>query len=327
MKDIGIDLGTKNVLIYIKGKGIVLNEPSVIAIDTNTKKVLAVGNEASEMVGRTPGKVKAIMPMKDGVIDDFEMTEIMLNMFIKKAVGKNMLSKKRIVICCPTNITGIEKNAIKEMAERTGAKKVYVEEEVKVAAYGAGIDITKPSGSMVIDIGGGTTDIAILCLGGISNSSSIKVAGNKFDEDIINYIKDKHKLLIGEKTAEEVKIKIGTVSKPRKKSEMEIKGRDLTSGLPKTITITSSEIEEALRENVKKIIKEAKKVLETTLPELSADIVEKGIILTGGGSLIEGFPEILKENLQVPVFLSDSPLENVVNGTGVLLDNSKLLDM
>ena len=327
MKDIGIDLGTKNVLVYVKGKGIVLNEPSVIAIDTNTKKVLAVGNEASEMVGRTPGKVKAIMPMKDGVIDDFEMTEIMLNKFIKKAIGKSMLSKKRIVICCPTNITGIEKNAIKEMAERTGAKKVYVEEEVKVAAYGAGIDITKPSGSMVIDIGGGTTDIAILCLGGISNSSSIRIAGNKFDEDIINYVKDKHKLLIGEKTAEELKIKIGTVSKPRKKSEMEVRGRDLTSGLPKTITITSSEIEEALKENVKKIIKEAKKVLETTLPELSADIVEKGIILTGGGSLIEGFPEILKENLQVPVFLSDSPLENVVNGTGVLLDNPKLLEM
>lgn len=327
MKGIGIDLGTKNVLIYIKGKGIVLNEPSVIAIDVNTKKVLAVGHEASEMVGRTPGKVKAIMPMKDGVIDDFEMTEIMLNKFIKKAIGKSLLKKKKIVICCPTNITGIEKNAIKEMAERTGAKKVYVEEEVKVAAYGAGIDITKPSGSMVIDIGGGTTDIAILCLGGIANSSSIRIAGNKFDEDIINYVKDKHKLLIGEKTAEDIKIKIGTVIKPRKKLEMEVKGRDLTTGLPKTVTVTSVEVEEALRDNVKKIIKETKKVLETSLPELSADIVEKGIILTGGGSLIEGFPEILKENLNVPVFLSDSPLENVVNGTGILLDNIKLLEM
>lgn len=327
MKGIGIDLGTKNVLIYIKGKGIVLNEPSVVAIDTNSKKVLAVGNEASEMVGRTPGKVKIVMPMKDGVIDDFEMTEVMLNKFIKKAVGKTLLNKKKIVICCPTNITGIEKNAIKEMAERTGAKKVYVEEEVKVAAYGAGIDITKPSGSMVIDIGGGTTDIAILCLGGIANSSSIRIAGNKFDEDIINYVKEKHKLLIGEKTAEEIKIKIGTVIKPRKKGEMEVKGRDLTTGLPKTVTVTSPEIEEALRDNVKKIIKETKKVLETSLPELAADIGEKGIILTGGGSLIEGFSEILKENLNVPVFLSDSPLENVVNGTGVLLDNIKLLEM
>lgn len=326
MKDIGIDLGTKNILIYVKGKGIILNEPSIIAIDVNTKKILAVGNDAYDMVGRTPGKVKIIMPMKDGVIADFDMTEAMLNKFLKKSLGKISISKKRVIICCPSNITGIEKNAIKEMALRLGAKKVYIEEEAKAAAYGADIDITKPSGCMIIDIGGGTTDIAILSLGGIVNSSSIKIAGNKFDEDIINYVKDKHKLVIGEKTAEEVKIKIGTVSKNKKKQELEIKGRDLETGLPKSIVISSSEIEEALRDNVKKIIKEAKKVMETTMPELASDIADKGIILTGGACLIDGFPEIIKESLHVPVFIAEYPLENVVNGTKYLLENPKLLD-
>jgi len=326
VKDIGIDLGTKNVLIYIKGKGIVLNEPSVVAIDTNSKKVLAVGTEANEMIGRTPGKVKAIRPMKDGVIADFEVTEAMLNRFIEKAIGKSMFSKPRILICCPSNITQVEKNAIKEIAERTGAKKVYLEEEPKVAAVGAGMDIAKPSGSMVIDIGGGTTDIAVLSLGGIVTSSSIRVAGNAFDNDIIKYIKDKYKLLIGEKTAEDIKLKIATVVKTKKKDTMEIKGRDLATGLPKMIEITPNEIEEALHDDVLKIINEAKKVLEETPPELSADIVEKGIILTGGGSLIEGFPQIFKENLKVPVFISDNPLTNVAEGAGIMLDNLYLLE-
>jgi len=282
MKSIGIDLGTKNILIYIKGKGIVLNEPSVLAIDTNTKKVLAVGNEAYEMIGRTPGKVKAIRPLKDGVIADFEMTENLLHSFIRKAIPRGLVSKPKILICCPTNITGVEKNAIKEIAERTGAKKVYVEEEVKVAAIGAGIDITKPSGSMVVDIGGGTTDIGVLSLGGIVTSSSIRIAGNKFDEEIINYIKDKYKLLIGEKTAEEIKIKIGTVVKNKKKETMEVSGRDLQTGLPRTIIISSNEVEEAIIDDVNKIIKETKRVLEITPPELAADIKEKGITLTGG---------------------------------------------
>ncbi len=326
MKDIGIDLGTKNVLIYIKGKGIVLNEPSVVAIDTNSKKVLAVGTEANEMIGRTPGKVKAIRPMKDGVIADFEVTEAMLNRFIEKAIGKSMFSKPRILICCPSNITQVEKNAIKEIAERTGAKKVYLEEEPKVAAVGAGMDIAKPSGSMVIDIGGGTTDIAVLSLGGIVTSSSIRIAGNAFDSDIIKYIKDKYKLLIGEKTAEDIKLKIATVVKTKKKDTMEIKGRDLATGLPKMIEITPNEIEEALHDDVLKIINEAKKVLEETPPELSADIVEKGIILTGGGSLIEGFPQVFKENLKVPVFISDNPLTNVAEGAGIMLDNLYLLE-
>ena len=216
-KDIGIDLGTANVLIHIKGKGIVLNEPSIVAIDTETRRVIAVGHEANEMLGRTPGKVKAIKPMKDGVIADFEITEIMLNEFIKKIKAKKLFSRPKILICCPTNITQVEKNAIKEAAERTGARKVYIEEEPKVAAIGAGMDITKPNGNMVLDIGGGTTDIAILSLNGIVSSSSIKIAGNVFDQDIIKYIKDKYKLLVGEKTAEDIKINFANVFKPDKK--------------------------------------------------------------------------------------------------------------
>lgn len=326
MRDIGIDLGTTNVLIYVKGKGVVLNEPSVVSIDTNTKKVLAVGREAKEMLGRTPGKVKAIKPMKDGVIADFEITEEMLNRFIKKAIGKRSLSKPRILICCPSNITGVEKNAIKEIAERTGAKRVFLEEEPKVAAVGAGIDISKPSGSMVIDIGGGTTDIAVLSLGGIVTSDSIKVAGNSFDDDIINFIKEKYKVIIGEKTAEDIKTGIGTVIREKNKKEIEVTGRSVSTGLPETIKVNSNDIEEALRGDIKKIIGVAKTVLEKTPPELSADIAEKGIVLTGGGALINGLVTKLKEELKVPVFISDNPLTNVVEGTGILLDNIELID-
>lgn len=325
-KDIGIDLGTANVLIYIKGQGIVLNEPSVVAIDCDTKKPLAVGTEAREMLGRTPGRVKAIRPMKDGVIADFEITEIMLNHFIRKVNGKSFLSRPRILICCPSNITQVEKNAIKEAAERTGAKKVFLEEEPKVAAVGAGMDISKPSGNMVIDIGGGTTDIAILSLGGIVNSSSIKVAGNVFDSDIMKYIKDKYKLLIGDRTAEEIKVTIGTVFPGAKNDKMEVRGRDLVTGLPHTITICSEEVEEALRESVYIIVHTAKSVLEQTPPELSADIIDKGIVVTGGGALINGFDQLLAHELKVPVFVAESPLTCVVEGTGVLLDNLHLID-
>ncbi len=326
MRDIGIDLGTTNILIYVKGKGIVLNEPSVVSIDTTTKKVLAVGKEAKEMLGRTPGKVKALKPMKDGVIADFETTEEMLNLFMKKALGRKSLSKPRILICCPSNITGVEKNAIREIAERMGARKVFLEEEPKVAAVGAGIDIAKPSGSMVIDIGGGTTDIAVLSLGGIVTSDSIRIAGNAFDQDITNYIKNKYKVLIGEKTAEDIKTTIGTVVKNKKKSSLEITGRGATTGLPETITVTSEDVEEALKEDIKKIIESVKSVLEKTPPELSADISEKGIILTGGGSLIDGLVEKLRKELKVPVFISDNPLTNVAEGTGILLDHLYLID-
>lgn len=325
-KDIGIDLGTANVLVYVKGQGIVLNEPSVVAIDSETKKPLTVGSEAHEMLGRTPGKVKAIKPMKEGVIADFEITEIMLNYFIKKIKAKKFLVRPRILICCPANITQVEKNAIKEAAERTGAKRVYLEEEPKVAAVGTGLDISKPSGSMVIDIGGGTTDIAVLSLGGIVNSASIRIAGNTFDNDITKYIKDKYKLLIGERTAEEIKIRIGTVSKGSKKEKMDVRGRDLVTGLPHSITISSDEIEEALRKSVYEIIKVTKTVLEQTPPELSADIIDKGIVITGGGALIDGFDKLLTQELKVPVFIAESPLTCVAEGTGIMLDNLYLLD-
>ena len=325
-KDIGIDLGTANVLIYVKGQGIVLNEPSVVAMDSETKKPLAVGSEAREMLGRTPGSVVAIRPMKDGVIADFEITEIMLNHFIRKINGKSFLSRPRILICCPSNITQVEKNAIKEAAERTGAKKVFIEEEPKVAAVGAGMDISKPSGNMVIDIGGGTTDIAVLSLGGIVTSSSIKIAGNVFDSDIMKYIKDKYKLLIGDRTAEEIKMSIGTVYSGNKNDKMEVRGRDLVTGLPHTITMCSDEVEEALRESVYIIIHTAKNVLEQTPPELAADIIDKGIVITGGGALIDGFDQLLSHELKVPVFIAESPLTCVVEGTGVLLDNIHLID-
>ena len=325
-KDIGIDLGTANVLIYVKGQGIVLNEPSVVAMDSETKKPLAVGSEAREMLGRTPGSVVAIRPMKDGVIADFEITEVMLNHFIRKINGKSFLSRPRILICCPSNITQVEKNAIKEAAERTGAKKVFIEEEPKVAAVGAGMDISKPSGNMVIDIGGGTTDIAVLSLGGIVTSSSIKIAGNVFDSDIMKYIKDKYKLLIGDRTAEEIKMSIGTVYSGNKNDKMEVRGRNLVTGLPHTITMCSDEVEEALRESVYIIIHTAKNVLEQTPPELAADIIDKGIVITGGGALIDGFDQLLAHELKVPVFVAESPLTCVVEGTGILLDNIHLID-
>ena len=325
-KDIGIDLGTANVLIYIKGQGIVLNEPSIVAVETETKKVIAVGESAREMLGRTPGKIKAIKPMKYGVIADFEITEIMLNEFIKKIKARNLFSRPRILICCPTNITQVEKNAIKEAAERTGARRVYIEEEPKVAAIGAGMDISKPEANMVVDIGGGTTDIAILSLNGIVVSSSIKLAGNVFDQDIIRYIRDKYKLLIGEKTAEDIKINFATVYKPSRKQKKEIKGRSLITGLPSIIEITQDETTEALKESTAKIIKETIAVLEQADPELSADIVEKGIVLTGGGALLKGLINLFEQELKVPILIATSPLTCVAEGTGVLLDDIKSLE-
>lgn len=325
-RDIGIDLGTANVLIYIKGKGVVLNEPSIVVVDTDSKKVIAVGHEAYEMLGRTPGKIKAIKPMKDGVIADFELTEIMLNMFLQKIKAKKLFSKPRILICCPTNITPVEKNAIIEAAERTGARKVYIAEEPRVAAIGAGMDISKPSASMILDIGGGTTDIAVLSLNGIASSSSIKTAGNDMDQEIIKYIREKYKLLIGEKTAEEIKIKFADIYKPDKKKKYEVRGRNLLTGLPSTIEISQDEIKEALEENIKKIIKSTKQVLEQTSPELSADIVEKGVIITGGGSMLKGLAEVLEEELTIPVLTTQTPLTCVAEGTGILLNNIKLLE-
>jgi rod shape-determining protein MreB len=325
-RDIGIDLGTANVLIYVKGKGIVLNEPSVVAIDLNTNKVLAVGEEARRMVGRTPGNIVAIRPLKDGVIADFTVTEQMLKYFINKLNVKGFLSKPRILICCPTNITSVEQKAIREVAEKSGGKKVYLEEEPKVAAIGAGMDIFQPSGNMVIDIGGGTSDIAVLSMGDIVTSASIKTAGDKFDMEILQYIKKKYKLLIGERTAESIKINVGTVFENSRNEEMDIRGRDLVSGLPRTITINSTEIEFALRESVAVIVQTAKSVLEKTPPELSADIIDRGVILTGGGALLHGIDTLLAEELKVPVFIADNPMDCVAVGTGIMLDNIDKID-
>ncbi|RST77089.1 rod shape-determining protein [Siminovitchia acidinfaciens] len=325
-KDIGIDLGTANVLIHVKGQGIVLNEPSVVAIDRNTNKVLAVGEEARRMVGRTPGNIVAIRPLKDGVIADFDVTESMLKHFINKLNVKGFLSKPRILICCPTNITSVEQKAIREAAEKSGGKKIYLEEEPKVAAIGAGMDIFQPSGNMVIDIGGGTTDVAVLSMGDIVTSASIKMAGDNFDSDILNYVKKEYKLLIGERTAENVKINIATVFPGSRNEEMEIRGRDMVNGLPRTITVTTKEIEEALKESVDVIVQAAKNVLEKTPPELSADIIDRGVILTGGGALLHGIDQLLAEELRVPVLVADEPLDAVAIGTGIMLENIDRID-
>lgn len=325
-KDIGIDLGTTNVLIYIKGKGVVLDEPSILTVDTETKKVLAVGKEAKEMLGRTPDKIKVVRPMKDGVIADFELTEIMLNTFIKKVKGKDLFRRPKILICCPTNITQVEKNAIKEAAERTGARKVYIEEEPKVAAVGAGMDISKPTANMIVDIGGGTTDIAVLSLNSIVSSTSIRVAGNKLDEDIIKYIKHKHKILLGEKSAEKIKIEFANIYKPSKKQKLEVKGRNIDTGLPDSIEITEEDTYEALKESVERIVKAIKEVLEDTPPELSADIVDRGLIITGGGSSLKGLQDLLANELKIPILTAKDPLRCVVEGAGLLLNETELLE-
>ena len=320
-RDIGIDLGTANVLIHVKGKGIVLSEPSVVARDKNTNRVLAVGEEARRMVGRTPGNIIAIRPLKDGVIADFDVTESMLKYFINKLDVKGVLTKPRILICCPTNITSVEQKAIREAAEKSGGKKVYLEEEPKIAAIGAGMDIFQPSGNMVIDIGGGTTDIAVLSMGDIVTSASIKMAGDKFDAEILNYIKRKYKLLIGERTAEDIKVKVATVFKGSRNETIEVRGRDMVTGLPRTITVGSEEIEEALRESIYVIVHAAKTVLEQTPPELSADIIDRGIILTGGGALLHGIEQLMADELRVPVIIAESPMDCVAIGTGIMLEN------
>ncbi|GEO68672.1 rod shape-determining protein [Levilactobacillus acidifarinae] len=322
-KDIGIDLGTANVLIYVVGKGIVLNEPSVVAIDTKTDKVLAVGSEAYRMVGRTPGNIRAIRPLKDGVISDFDITEAMLSYFINKLSVKGFLSKPNIMICAPTNITEIERKAIIQAAEKSGGAKVYLEAEPKVAALGAGMDIFKPSGNMVIDMGGGTSDIAILSLGDIVASQSIRVAGDRMNAEIVNYLKHKHNLIVGERTAETIKIKIGTAypEPDNDKKTMAVRGRDSVSGMPTETTITATEVEEAIHDSVDQIIEAAKTVLETTPPELAADIIDRGIMLTGGGALLDGIDKLFSEKLTVPVIISEDPLDNVAKGAGVLLEH------
>lgn len=326
MKDIGIDLGTSNVLIYVKDEGILLDEPSVIAIDTESKEVLAVGEEANAMLGRTPNKVKAIKPLKDGVIADFEYASVMLEEFIKKIKKKGSLKKSLVIICCPTNITKVEKNAMYELIDNIGAKKICVEEEPKVAAIGCGLNIDKASGSMIIDIGGGTTDIAVLSLSAIVESTSIKIAGNTFNQAIIDYIKENHDLLIGEKTAEEIKIKLGTLIDIDEDNFVEIKGRSIKTGMPKTISVTEEEIKNALIPEIDKITVEIKKILESISPELSSDIVEKGIIITGGGALIKGISQYIEDIIKIPVYISENPLTCIADGCGILLNNPKDLN-
>lgn len=320
-RNIGIDLGTANVLINISGKGIVLNEPSVVAIDTTTGSVVAVGTEAYKMVGRTPGNIRAIRPLKDGVIADFDVTEAMLSYFIEKLNVKGFMSKPSILICAPTNVTSVEQKAIIQAAEKSGGGKVYLEFEPKVAAVGVGLDIFKPQGNMVIDIGGGTTDIAVLSMGEIVTSRSLRFAGDKMDSAIVNYIKQNHNLLIGDRSAEDLKIKIGTAYNAEESDSISVRGRDIRDGLPKQVIVNAVEIQNALHEGLMSIITAAKEVLEKTPPELSADIIDRGIMLTGGGSLLKNFDQLISNELQVPVLKADNPLDAVAVGTGILLQN------
>lgn len=328
-KAVGIDLGTANVLIYVKGEGVVLDEPSVVSIDAETKKCLAVGQEAKDMLGRTPGRVLAIRPLKDGVIADFEVTEMMLQYFVKKLKLKGIFSRPTILICCPSNITSVERKAISDAAYRAGAKRVYIEEEPKVAAIGANLDISKPTGSMVLDIGGGTTDVAILSLGEIVTSTSLKVAGDRMDQDIIKYVKDKYKLLIGDRTAEEIKKHIGVASveaaETLETKTFSVSGRDLVTGLPNTIVLKAEETAHSMNESLQSIVRACRTVLEQTPPELSADIMTRGIVLTGGGALMHGLDQLISRELNIPVYVAENALTCVAEGTGIMLENLDLV--
>jgi rod shape-determining protein MreB len=323
--DLAIDLGTANTLVYAKGKGIVVNEPSIVAINKTTGEVEAVGKEAKEMLGRTPGNIVAIKPMKDGVIADFKVTEKMLNYFIQKAHNRKMMVHPRIVIGVPSEITQVEKRAVMDSAYRAKASEVHLVEQAMVAAIGAGLPITEPSGNMVVDIGGGTTDIAVISLSGIVYSRSVRMAGNQADEAIMNYLKRKYNLLIGERTAEQIKCEIGSAFPLDKPLTMEIKGRNLIEGVPKTITVDDSEIREALSECVGTIMNAIRVALERTPPELSADISDRGIVLTGGGALLKNLDKRIREETGLPVSIADDPLASVVLGTGKMLSDFKLL--
>lgn len=319
--DIGIDLGTANTLIYVKGRGIVLNEPSVVAIDQSTKKVVAVGSQAKEMLGRTPEGILAIRPLKDGVIADFEMTELLLSNFIRRVIKHRYLMKPRIVISVPSGITEVEKRAVRDSAENAGAREVYLIQEPMAAAIGVGLPVDQPSGSMVIDIGGGTSEIAVIALSGIVNNISIRIGGDEMDEAIMLHLKRNFNLLIGERTAENIKIKIGTAYQEDEETSLEIKGRYLMNGIPKTLTISSEHIRKALSEPVNAIVEAVKQALEQTPPELASDILDRGIIITGGGALLKGMDKRLREETNLAVNVAEDPLTCVVKGTGIVLDN------
>ncbi len=321
MTDIGIDLGTASVLVYVKNKGIVIREPSVVALQKDSNKVLAVGEEARQMIGRTPGNIVAVRPLKDGVIADYDVTEIMLKYFIEKVSPKPRLFRPQIVVCVPSGVTSVEKRAVLEAAMQAGAKKTYLVEEPMAAAIGAGLNITEASGNMVVDIGGGTTDIAIISLGGIVVSESLRVGGDKFDEAIIRYIKKMYNMMVGERTAEDIKIQIGSAYPDGEGKSMEIRGRDLVTGLPRTIKFTSLDTFQALSEPITTIVDGIKSVLERTPPELASDIVDKGIVLTGGGSLLHGFTRLLAEETGIPIHLAEDPLSCVALGTGRILED------
>jgi rod shape-determining protein MreB len=319
--DIGIDLGTANTLVYVKGQGIVLNEPSVVAIEKSSGKVLAIGSAAKEMMGRTPGGIDAIRPLKDGVIADFDISERLIADFIRRVVKHKFLMKPRVVVSVPSGITGVEKRAVRDSAENAGAREVYLIQEPMAAAIGVGLPVDQPSGSMIIDIGGGTTEIAVIALNGIVNDTSIRVAGDEFNEAIIMYLKKNYNLLIGELTAEEIKMNIGSAFPLDKELSMEIKGRDLVAGVPKNLKLSSVQVREALSETVDIIIEAVRQALERTPPELASDILERGIILTGGGALLRGLDKRLRQETNLPVNVAEDPLTCVARGTGKVLSD------
>jgi rod shape-determining protein MreB len=323
--DLAVDLGTANTLVYVKGKGIVLREPSVVAVSQGNGQVLAVGAEAKQMLGRTPGNIHAIRPMKDGVIANFEITESMIRHFIQKVHNRKALVRPRVIIAVPSGITQVEKRAVRDSAESAGAREVYLIEEPMAAAIGVGLPVQEPSGNMIVDIGGGTTEVAVISMSGIVFSKSVRVAGDEMDEVIVNYIKKKYNLLIGERTAENIKIKIGNVYPTGNNDSFEGKGRDLVAGIPKTLLITEDNVREALSETINMIIDAVKVTLERTPPELAADIVDKGIVLAGGGSMIKGLDVLLREETGLPISLAEDPLSAVVLGTGKVLDEIELL--
>ena len=324
--DLGIDLGTATVLVYAKGKGIVLKEPSVVAINKNNNKVLAVGEEARKMIGRTPGNIVAVRPLRDGVISDYDVTEKMLQAFIKRACGKGKITAPKVIICVPSQATEVEKRAVMDAARNSGAKTVHIIEEPLAAAIGAGVDITKPNGSMIIDIGGGTTDIAVISLGGVVTRTSIKIAGDKFDEAIIKYIRTKYKVMIGEKTAEDLKLTVGSAFEGSRDLLTTMKGRNLVTGLPYQLEIRTEEIREAILECLTLIVESVKFVLENTPPELAADIIEKGILMTGGGSLLDGLDKLIESETGVKVTIASNSVEAVAEGTGQVLGYIDKLD-
>ncbi|MBQ9616227.1 MAG: rod shape-determining protein MreB [Selenomonadaceae bacterium] len=319
--DIGIDLGTANVLVYVKGKGIVLREPSVVAVDKDTNRVLAIGEDARNMIGRTPGNIVAIRPLRGGVIADYDITENMLRYFIEKVVGRSFVFRPRIMICVPSGVTMVEQRAVQEAAEQAGARYTQLIEEPLAAALGAGMDISEPCGSMVVDIGGGTTDIAVISLGGIVSSASLRVAGDKFDEDIIAYVKREFNLMIGERTAEAIKMDVGAAFPTARNESMEIRGRDMLSGLPKNFLITTAQAAEAMAQSVERVLECVKKVLEDTPPELAADIMDRGIILTGGGAMLYGLDELIRRETEIPTTLAEDAISCVAMGTGKALDS------